>query len=342
MHVLFANTGVQLVCIPLRGGRYQSSQIGYGWQRCAAPRRRQDEPAADLSLHPVADHPVGHDAAVPGRRYHLRRPGSRLLLLAQLADQGLPRSTWKGCWTSSGKPLQGRAADRALHPPGHGHGRRRQARPHGHRLRQQPHRRAAAGTGRRDQPDAADAPLRARSTAITSTPGTRRASPSACPPRGGSPRRPTGATRPTCRPCRRRRSSITPSATRTASGGWFGRGKKAQAGQGGSGRHAAAVRRPLHGPHGPRGRRRGAGHAGRRRHPHRREFAQALPLGRRRQLAGRGQLAHGRSRPTAARPGAYASPLQGPVPQATSTRTTATSSCRTASPRRASTPPRPR
>ncbi|NQU26052.1 MAG: virulence factor SrfB, partial [Candidatus Nealsonbacteria bacterium] len=35
MHVLFANTGVQLVCVPLRGGsRYQTAQIGYGWQRC--------------------------------------------------------------------------------------------------------------------------------------------------------------------------------------------------------------------------------------------------------------------------------------------------------------------
>jgi hypothetical protein len=35
MHILFANTGVQVVCIPLRGGsRYQTNQIGYGWQRC--------------------------------------------------------------------------------------------------------------------------------------------------------------------------------------------------------------------------------------------------------------------------------------------------------------------
>lgn len=34
MHVLFANTGVQLVCVPLKGGaRYQTGQIGYGWQR---------------------------------------------------------------------------------------------------------------------------------------------------------------------------------------------------------------------------------------------------------------------------------------------------------------------
>jgi hypothetical protein len=35
MHVLFANTGVQIVCIPTKGGsRYTAAQIGYGWQRC--------------------------------------------------------------------------------------------------------------------------------------------------------------------------------------------------------------------------------------------------------------------------------------------------------------------
>ena len=46
MHILFANTGVQVVCIPLRGGsRYQTSQIGYGWQRCAiAPATPNDPP----------------------------------------------------------------------------------------------------------------------------------------------------------------------------------------------------------------------------------------------------------------------------------------------------------
>lgn len=34
-HVLFANTGVQIIAVPLRGGvRYSSAQIGYGWQRC--------------------------------------------------------------------------------------------------------------------------------------------------------------------------------------------------------------------------------------------------------------------------------------------------------------------
>ena len=45
MHVLFANTGVQLVCIPLRGGsRYQSCQIGYGWQRCRTAAAREGDP----------------------------------------------------------------------------------------------------------------------------------------------------------------------------------------------------------------------------------------------------------------------------------------------------------
>lgn len=35
MQILFANTGVQIVCIPTRGGiRYTAAQIGYGWQRC--------------------------------------------------------------------------------------------------------------------------------------------------------------------------------------------------------------------------------------------------------------------------------------------------------------------
>jgi len=45
MHILFANTGVQVVCVPLRGGsRYQSSQIGYGWQRCHCGSDQQGEP----------------------------------------------------------------------------------------------------------------------------------------------------------------------------------------------------------------------------------------------------------------------------------------------------------
>ena len=35
MHVLFANTGVQYVCEPLRPGtRFTSSDIGLGWQLC--------------------------------------------------------------------------------------------------------------------------------------------------------------------------------------------------------------------------------------------------------------------------------------------------------------------
>ncbi|MDO4629552.1 MAG: virulence factor SrfB [Planctomycetia bacterium] len=34
MHILFANTGVQVICVPLKGGaRYNVNQIGNGWQR---------------------------------------------------------------------------------------------------------------------------------------------------------------------------------------------------------------------------------------------------------------------------------------------------------------------
>ena len=45
MHILFANTGVQVVCIPLRGGsRYQTNQIGYGWQRCATAGAGANDP----------------------------------------------------------------------------------------------------------------------------------------------------------------------------------------------------------------------------------------------------------------------------------------------------------
>ena len=44
MHVLFADTGVQTVCVPLRGGsRYQTAQIGYGWQRCLTGTGAEDE-----------------------------------------------------------------------------------------------------------------------------------------------------------------------------------------------------------------------------------------------------------------------------------------------------------
>lgn len=44
MHVLFANTGVQLVCIPLKGGaRYQTGQIGYGWQRARCGSGAENE-----------------------------------------------------------------------------------------------------------------------------------------------------------------------------------------------------------------------------------------------------------------------------------------------------------
>ena len=43
MQILFANTGVQVLCIPLRGGaRFQTSQIGYGWQRTRCSELTQE------------------------------------------------------------------------------------------------------------------------------------------------------------------------------------------------------------------------------------------------------------------------------------------------------------
>ncbi len=49
MHILFANTGVQTVCVPLKGGsRYQTAQIGYGWQRCRCKSGEEDDRERDF------------------------------------------------------------------------------------------------------------------------------------------------------------------------------------------------------------------------------------------------------------------------------------------------------
>ena len=45
MHTLFANTGVQTVCVPLKAGRrYTTAQIGYGWQYCRCRDTEADDP----------------------------------------------------------------------------------------------------------------------------------------------------------------------------------------------------------------------------------------------------------------------------------------------------------
>lgn len=44
MYILFANTGVQVICIPLPSGRrYTNAQIGYGWQYCRVKGKPVDE-----------------------------------------------------------------------------------------------------------------------------------------------------------------------------------------------------------------------------------------------------------------------------------------------------------
>ncbi|MDO4573676.1 MAG: virulence factor SrfB [Planctomycetia bacterium] len=47
MYVLFANTGVQVLCVPLKGGaRYNISQVGNGWQRCRCGQAAEVDPNA--------------------------------------------------------------------------------------------------------------------------------------------------------------------------------------------------------------------------------------------------------------------------------------------------------
>jgi hypothetical protein len=48
MHILFANTGIQIVAVPLRSGsRFSAAQIGYGYQRCLTGSGKPgDEPKA--------------------------------------------------------------------------------------------------------------------------------------------------------------------------------------------------------------------------------------------------------------------------------------------------------
>ncbi|MCA9246427.1 MAG: virulence factor SrfB, partial [Planctomycetales bacterium] len=57
MHILFANTGVQVICIPLQAGRrFTTSQIGYGWQHCRCENRDIDEEDLDEETPPI-DYP---------------------------------------------------------------------------------------------------------------------------------------------------------------------------------------------------------------------------------------------------------------------------------------------
>lgn len=57
MHVLFANTGVQIVCVPIQAGRrFTTAQIGYGWQygRCLGKKKDEED---EEEAPPVVDFP---------------------------------------------------------------------------------------------------------------------------------------------------------------------------------------------------------------------------------------------------------------------------------------------
>ena len=58
MHILFANTGVQLLCIPLQSGRrYTTAQIGYGWQYCQTLAPPEDDEGGDEDEPGIRSHP---------------------------------------------------------------------------------------------------------------------------------------------------------------------------------------------------------------------------------------------------------------------------------------------
>ena len=60
MYVLFANTGVQIICIPLKSGaRYNISQVGNGWQRCVCGVAAEEPQTQKRGSAPPA--PVGQD-----------------------------------------------------------------------------------------------------------------------------------------------------------------------------------------------------------------------------------------------------------------------------------------
>ncbi len=296
MHVLFANTGVQIVCVPLAAAAAtrptRSATAGSGALRQRAGKARPPRLSPTSSGRSSSPAPRGCSwpstppAATPRSATSARPTRLTKDFLVHLDGSAGP----------GGQAAEGHPRDRAVHPPGDGHRRRRQARAHGRRLRQQPHRRAAAGDGRRDRARRRRCCPSSWSTATTSTPGTRRARRVSLPAARWFSSKTHWCNTPYLPPLAQKKIEYhTVGDEDEPQAGWFGRGKQGPPGQGRGGGHAALVRRPLDGPHGPRGRRRGAGHAGRGRHPHRRQLAQALPLGRRRQLAGRGQLAHGRS-----------------------------------------------
>ncbi len=298
MHILFANTGVQIVCIPLRGGnRYQTNQIGYGWQRTSVAGASQNDGA-----------PARGSRTFPYIQWQIIQSGTTRLFLAVDTSCGDPDVGYfcsansltrdflvclDGLLDIEGKPLKGVPdVELCIRPAAATAGDAK----HVHMI-------VDFGNSR------TGVLLLELAGEISQTPQmlpfelTNRYHLDAWNEEGEPVSQPAArwfsskthwCNTPYLPPLQQKKTDYHTVGEDDAKRGWFGRGRQDEAGQGGSRRHAAYVRRPLDGPPGPRGRRRGAGDAGGRRHSHRRQFAEALPLGRRRKLAGRGQLAHGR------------------------------------------------
>ena len=220
MHILFANTGVQTVCVPLRA-RYATAQTGYGWQRCRC------RTAADAVRE------------FPYIQWQIIQTGSARLFLAVDTTCGDPEIGYfcaadalvrdheirlENLLDIRDQPLRGlppvdvciRPATATAGDPKHVHwwSTSATAAPC-----------AAAGDGRRDRPGAQMMPFELNNRYHMDA-WSDAAEPVACPARAGSRRRPTGATRPICRRRPARRSNIAPPAPKRRVGSGGERGRK--------------------------------------------------------------------------------------------------------------------
>jgi hypothetical protein len=280
MHILFANTGVQVICIPLQSGRrYTTAQIGYGWQHCRC-KSEQAEEDRDEDEEPEAE-------VYPYIQWQIIQSHVSKLFLAVDTSLGDPdigyfcdpsslagdfHVTLTNCWTATASRCRG-AAGRVVPAGCDRDGGRSQAGPYRRRFRQQPHRRPAGRNGGRGGSVGRDAAVRTDQ-----------------PLQPGPLQRRRRADRQAQRPLVLVQDAVGQHAvSRTAGDGQErilprdqeGIVRRQEAGQTRARdlHPPAAVRRLVDGADGTRGRRDLADHARQGRFPHRRQFAQAVSCG---------------------------------------------------------------
>src|SRR5579871_6040580 len=79
MFPIFANTGIQLICVPLASNRrYTSAQIGFGWQRCVTLAKT------------AADHSASEAKSLPFVQWQIIQSQASRLFLAIDTSLGDP------------------------------------------------------------------------------------------------------------------------------------------------------------------------------------------------------------------------------------------------------------